>query len=115
MDLSKPTCLQGIYDFSGCGLDSPVAMQGATYTVPEDRRAQLVYFRAGNSSSSLINVVLLRDGNPLRYFPVGAQASQHVALAVMEDLNPDCVIELQIAAPEKSAGVLVVDVGFVEI
>ena len=44
-----------------------------TYTVPHDREAQLVYFRAGNASPHLIYVVIMRDGEPMRYFPIGAE------------------------------------------
>ncbi len=115
MDLSKPAYLQGIYEFSGSGLTQPTALDQASYTVPYDKRAQLIYFRAGNSSDSLINIVLVRDGEAMRYFPIGAKSTEHVSLAVVEDIAPDSVIELHVAAADKVSGTIVVDIGFVEI
>jgi len=115
MDLSTPAFLQGVYSFSGSGLETPSTLEGAVYQVPYDKRAQLIYFRAGNSADALINLILLRDGKPMRYFPIGAKASLHVSLAVVEDLSPESTLELQVAAPEGIDGIAVVDIGFVEI
>ena len=41
----------------------------------------------------------MRDGVPMRYFPIGAKADVHVPLRVVEDLEGGTVIELQLAAP----------------
>lgn len=76
---SQPRFLQGAFSFEGRGLTEPVALDGGlAYTVPSDRRAQLVYFRGGNSSAELIYALLARDGEPMRYFPIGARAACHV-------------------------------------
>ena len=115
MDLSKPVFLHGAFNFIGKGLEAPVKADGATYQVPFDRRAQLIYFRAGNSADSLINIVLYRNGRPMRYFPLGAKSAMHVPMAVVEDLTPESKLEFKIAAPEGVAGTAVVDIGFVEI
>jgi assimilatory nitrate reductase catalytic subunit len=112
---SNPKFLQGVFAFEGRGLDTPVLVDPSmTYTVPHDREAQLVYFRAGNASSQLIYVAIMRNGAPMRYFPIGAQAGTHVALRVVEDLLADTRLELFVGAPE-GPGQLVVDLGLVEI
>jgi hypothetical protein len=85
-----------------------------TYTVPADKRGQLIYFRAGNSSTELVYLVLTRDGKPMRYFPVGAKSSVHVQLAVVEDIFPESKLALLLGAPEGAAGTVVVDVGIFE-
>ena len=51
----------------------------------------------------------------MRYFPVGAKSSIHVALAVLEDLSPGSVIEVVASAPKGVKSVAVLDVGFMEI
>ena len=46
-----PRFLHGAYGFVGDGYDSPKLLDAAlVYTVPSDKRAQLIYLRAGNSS-----------------------------------------------------------------
>ena len=41
----------------------------------------------------------MRDGKPMRIFPIGAKAAMHVPLAVVEDLMPDSKVEVFVAAP----------------
>jgi assimilatory nitrate reductase catalytic subunit len=62
----------------------------------------------------LIIAVLMRDGVPMRYFPIGAKSDVHVPLRVVEDIEGGSVIELQIAAPLGVSGSVVVDLGLVE-
>jgi assimilatory nitrate reductase catalytic subunit len=112
---SSAKFLQGVYAFEGRGLQTPFLLDASmTYTVPRDREAQLVYFRAGNASPKLIYAMIMRDGVPMRYFPIGAEASTHVPLRVVEDLLADTRLELFVAASE-GPGQLVVDLGLVEI
>jgi assimilatory nitrate reductase catalytic subunit len=112
---STPRFMQGVFAFEGRGLQTPFLLDPAmTYTVPHDREAQLVYFRAGNASPHLIYVVIMRNGEPMRYFPIGAEAATHVPLRVVEDLLADTELELFVAAPE-GPGEIVVDLGLVEI
>jgi len=113
---TTPRFLQGVYAFTGHGLDKfgPVG-GGLVYTVPADKRAQLIYLRAGNSSGALITLVLMQDGKPMRYFPVGSHGTTHVPLAVVEDLEPDTKVELVIGALAGESGMVVVDVGLIEI
>ena len=82
---------------------------------PGDRRAQMIYFRGGNSASEMVVVVLTRDGKPMRTFPIGAKGAVHVPLVVVEDLEPETRLELLVAAPSGTGGTLALDVGLVEI
>ncbi len=113
---STPRFLQGVFAFEGKGLDQPVPLDGAPgYVVPSGVVAQAVYFRGGNASAELVCVVLMRDGKPMRYFPIGAKSDVHVPLRVVEDLPGGTVVELQAAAPIGVTGELVVDLGLVEV
>ena len=114
--LEKPVFLQGVFPYGGMGLTNPRPfVPELTYKVAEDKRAQLVYFRAGNPTDDLIYVLFKRNGKPMRYFPVGAKAATHVELAVIEDLEPGTSLEVLIAAPENVFASLVLDIGLVEI
>lgn len=113
---STPRFLQGVVPFTGAGIEKHALLdQALTYTVPPGGVAQPVYFRGGNTSDELVVVVLVRDGAPMRYFPVGARADVHVPLRVVEDLEADSVVELHVSAPEGVTGHLVVDLGLVEL
>ncbi len=113
--IPKPRFIQGMFSFTGRGLASPHPLDdGARYVVPGDKRAQLIYMRAGNSSDSLVCLVLTRDGKPIRYFPIGAKAGVHVPLAVVEDIFPESKIQVLVAAPEGVSGTVVVDIGLLE-
>ena len=111
---STPRILTGMHEFTGAGYGTPVSL-GLTYSVPADRRAQMIYFRAGNSTAEMVSVVLMRDGKPMRAFPIGAKGAVHVPLAVVEDLPPDTRLEMMVAAPAGTGGTLALDVGLVEI
>lgn len=114
--LEKPVFLQGLFPFEGAGLNKPRAVQPElSYKVPFDKRTQLIYFRAGNPTGELIYVLFKRNSRPMRYFPIGAKASVHVELAVVEDLEPDTVLDLLVAAPEGVGGSVLIDIGLVEI
>lgn len=107
--------LQGSYPFKGCGLDQPVRLsESLGYEVPLDKRAQLLYFRAGNSTDALIYVVLMQNDNPKRYFPIGAKADSHVTLAITEDIEPGNRFDVFIGAPEYLSGWLILDIGLME-
>lgn len=113
---AKPRFLNGAYAFSGTGYDKLALLSDKlVYKVPEDKRTQLIYLRAGNSCDELIYLVLMRAGAPMRYFPVGAKGSEHVQLAVVEDLFPDTKLEVFFAAPNGARGTIVVDIGLLEI
>jgi hypothetical protein len=113
---SAPKFLQGFFTFTGAGYETPALIsESLNYTVPGTRRAQLIYFRGGNSSAEMITVLLVRDGTPIRYFPIAGTGAVHVPLAVVEDLEPETKITLTVAAPRGTAGTLVVDVGLIEI
>src|SRR5882724_3489417 len=114
--ISKPVFLQGIYSFEGAGFDKPALLHaGLTYTVPPGVTSQPLYFRGGNDTDELVTLVLVRDGTPMRYFPIGARATTHVALAVVEDIEDSSTLELRLAAREGLTGTVVVDLGLVEV
>ncbi|MDQ3154533.1 MAG: molybdopterin oxidoreductase [Actinomycetota bacterium] len=113
---STPRFLQGIFPFEGQGVDKLVLLhESLRYSVPAGIITQPLYFRGGNTTDELITVVLVRDGAPMRYFPIGARAGTHVALAVVEDIEDGSVLELQVAAREGLSGTVVVDLGLVEV
>jgi hypothetical protein len=67
--LERPAFIQGLFAFEGLGLDKPVAFAArALYQVPADKRAQTVYFRAGNPSAEMIYLVLTAGGRPCGAF-----------------------------------------------
>jgi hypothetical protein len=87
----------------------------ATYKVPFDKRAQLIYLRAGNSTPDMIYVSLNRGGHPIRYFPVGAKGAIHVPLSIVEDMDPESELELCVGASEGVDGAVLIDMGVLEI
>jgi hypothetical protein len=113
---ATPRFLNGVYSFKGNGYDKPTALDDKlVYAVPSDKRAQLIYLRAGNSSGELVYLALMRDGKPMRYFPIGAKCSEHVPLAVVEDLFPETKLAVVLAAPAGTTGHLVLDIGLLEV
>ncbi len=113
---SKPQFLNGVYSFASAGYEKVAPLdEKLVYVVPSDRRAQLIYLRAGNSSKEMIYLVLMRDGVPMRYFPIAAQGAEHVSLAVVEDLEPETRVEVFFAGPSGTQGSLVIDIGLLEI
>jgi hypothetical protein len=114
--LEQPVFIQGHYAFEGKGLETPLPLEpAAIYVVPRDKRAQMIYFRGGNSAPEMIYVLLLRNQKPMRYFAIGAKGAIHVPLAVVEDLHPDTVLEVFLAAPAGVTGSAILDIGLVEI
>ena len=57
----------------------------------------------------------MQNGKPARTFPIGAKASMHVPLAVVEDLQPDTTIEVFFGAAPRVTGTLALDLGIIEI
>jgi assimilatory nitrate reductase catalytic subunit len=113
---STPRFLQGVFPITGEGLAKPAPIDPVLrYTVPSGQTAQALYFRGGNSTGELVYVLLLRDGEPMRWFPIGARGDCHVPLRVVEDLPGGSVVELHAAAPEGVTGEVVVDLGLVEV
>ena len=108
--------LQGVFPVTGQGLDKLEQLDPSlAYAVPEGHRAQVLYVRGGNSSDELVVLVLVRDGVPMRWFPIGAKGDVHVPLRVVEDLPGGSVVTLHVAAPDGVTGELVVDLGLVEV
>ena len=113
---STPRFLHGVYPITGEGLGKPGPLDPALwYQVPEGKTAQALYFRGGNSTGELVYLLLVRDGEPMRWFPIGAKGDCHVPLRVVEDLDGGTVVELHAAAPVGVVGEVVIDLGLVEI
>jgi hypothetical protein len=111
-----PKFIQGVFTFRGAGLNRPASLTpAATYAVPFDKRAQLIYLRLGNASSELVYLALNRGGKSMRLFPVGAKQAIHVPLSIVEDVDPESELELCVGAPEGFEGALVIDMGVLEI
>jgi len=114
--LEKASFIQGVFSFEGRGLERPAALRpDAAYNVPPDKRAQLIYLRAGNPEPELIYLLVSLNGRPCRYFPVGARAGLHIPLAIVEDLPPEGRLEVTVGAPEGLRGSVMLDMGLVEI
>ena len=110
-----PKFLQGVCKFEGHGLDKPASLNPKlAYTVPSDKRARPLYFRAGNSSSEMVYLVLMRNDKPMRYCPIGAKSGIDVGFHVVEEVPSGTVLEVCFAAPESVQGSFVVDVGLAE-
>jgi hypothetical protein len=113
---STPHFLNGAFPFEGTGYTTPTLLDPSlVYVVPADKRAQLIYLRGGNSSGELAYLTLMQDGKAARIFPIGAKASTHVPLAVVEDLQPDTKIEVFFGAAPGVSGTLILDLGIIEI
>lgn len=112
---SQPKFMNGVYSFVGSGYEklAPVSDK-LTYMVPPDKRAQLIFLRVGNSCAEMIYLVFMKDGTPMRYFPVGAKNVLHVSLAVVEDIAPETKLQVFFAAPAAVQGSLVIDIGLLE-
>jgi hypothetical protein len=116
MALETSKFIQGVYGFNGAGLKQAVPLSPAIkYAVPFDKRTQLIYLRAGNSTDQLVYLVLMRNEQPMRYFPIGAKGAVHVPLAIVEDIDPEAQLELLIGAPEGVSGSVLIDMGLVEV
>ena len=108
--------IQGVFTYEGRGFTEPVALAPhADYVVPAGKRAHLVYCRVGNPAAELICLILKRDGQLTRYFPVGAKAGAQMPHALVDDLLANSEIEVVIAAPEGLRSTVLIDMGFVEI
>ena len=113
---STPKFLNGVFSFVGAGYEKPMLLSDKlTYSVPPDKRTQLIYYRGGNSSDEMVYLVMMRDGVPMRYFAVGARSGMSISLNVIEDLCPETKLELLFGAPAGATGYVVIDVGLVEI
>ncbi|MGV9673340.1 MULTISPECIES: molybdopterin oxidoreductase [unclassified Gordonia (in: high G+C Gram-positive bacteria)] len=114
-DASTPRFLQGRFPFTGNGFDSLAPIdESLTLTVSDGKTLQAVYFRGGNSSNELVTVTLLRNGVPVRYFPIGAKGTTHVPLRLVEDFDAGEVVELHVTADKDTTGTLIIDLGLVE-
>ena len=111
-----PRFVQAVRTFTGAGLDDFRSFDPPLrYTVPEDAAAQCVYFRGGNSADELVCVVLTRDDEPFRLFPIGAKESVHIPLRITEDLLTETTLELHVSAPQGVTGSVVLDLGILEL
>jgi len=114
--LENPRFIQGVFSFEGRGLERPEPLKPeVVYKVPRDRRAQLIYFRAGNSAPEMVYLVLRQNERPMRFFPIGAKSATHVPLAIVEDISPEARVDVTVAAPEGAVGMVMLDIGLMEV
>jgi hypothetical protein len=114
--LENPRFIQGVFAFEGRGFERPEPLRpDASHEVPRDRRAQIVYLRAGNSAPEMVYLVIRQNERPIRYFPIGAKSATHVPLAIVEDIMPEARIDILIGAPEGVRGTMILDLGWVEV
>ena len=59
----------------------------------------------------MISLVLMRDGKPMRYFPIGAKARNTCALALVEDLFPETKLDA-VPRARRASGTVIVDFGW---
>ncbi len=112
---ATPRFLQGVFPFVGRGLfDLAPLDDSLIYTVPDGKKTQFVYFRAGNACDALVYFAVAVNGTPIRYFPVGPNADIHVVLAIMEPHAASETMSILIAAPRGATGTMIVDAGLVE-
>lgn len=108
----KPILLQTILAFEGRGLTRPLPLE-LRYRVPAGKTAGLFYVRAGSTVSGMVNLSIVRDGVPMRFFPLAADSTIHVSLAIVEDLPGGTRIEVHAAG--EGSGTLIIDVGLLEV
>ncbi len=114
MTRTIPRFLQGTFNFKGRGLDEPIPLDGLSYEVPENAESKVVYFRAGNSSDDVVNLVLLRDGETMRMFPLGMKSSIHFPMAIQESLPPHTKLQIVLKAAAGLPGSVFIDIGLME-
>lgn len=114
MTQTIPRFLQGTFNFKGRGLDTQIPLDGLSYEVPQHAQSKVVYFRAGNSSDDVVNLVLLRDGKTMRLFPLGMKSSMHFPLAIQEYLPPHTKLQIALTAADGLPGSVFIDIGLME-
>ncbi len=60
-----------------------------------------------------MNVILLKDGKVMRYFPISAGGAMHVPLSIVDELEPGT--EITVAAAGEGSGTLILDIGVLEV
>ena len=83
----------------------PTSARSSSTSAPATRAPELIY------------LVLMRDGKPMRYFPIGAKASDpRAARRRRGHLIPDTKLELLLARAARAwPAIVVIDIGLVEI
>ena len=95
------------------GLDRPVSLRPEiTYKVPFDKRAQLIYLRAGNSLGEMIYLVLSRGKTaPCAISRSARRAPSTFSWRSWRTSIPESVLDLSVGAPEGQSASVVIDIG----
>lgn len=110
-----PRFMQGVFPFVGRGIvDLGVINHELSYEVPKGKTVEALYIRAGNSSEALIYIALVANGKPIRYVPLGPSGTEHIPLAIVETHPAGTLLEVWIGAPKNLTGMVVLDIGLVE-
>lgn len=106
----SPVLLQGIFEFLATGLKTPQLLSPKLrYTVPQGCVAGIRFFRAGIICEKMVCLSTVVNGMPHRLIPIAANASEHIAFAMVEPLCAGSELEIHIAAD--APGTAIVDVG----
>ncbi|HEX8551513.1 MAG TPA: sigma-70 family RNA polymerase sigma factor [Abditibacteriaceae bacterium] len=109
----KPVILRGIFEFEATGLKNlELLSPKLRYLVPAGRVLGIRYVRAGVSCDKLVCLATVVNGDIHRLFPLAANSSMHVPLAIVEPLSVGNEIEIHIASD--APGTAIIDVGFLE-
>jgi len=112
MSEGTPVLLQTIATFEGRGLTNPTPLD-LRYRVPKGRTAGMLYFRAGSTVAGMVNISIMRDGKLMRYFPVAPNGSVHISLAIVEEISGGSLIEIYAAG--EGSGMIILDIGYLEV
>lgn len=113
---AHPRFIQGIFPFIGAGITERLSLaQEAEYLVPKDCQAEVLYLRAGNHSQEIVYLTLCADSRAIRYFPLGKGGAMHIPLAIIEAHPAGTCLSLQISAVRGESGVVILDLGLLEV
>ena len=106
----RPVLLQGVFDFAATGLKTPELLSPKlSYTVPAGCVVGIRFVRAGVSCEKMAYLSTVVNGDVHRLFPIAANSTMHVSLAIVEPIIAGSQIEIHIAA--EAPGTAIVDIG----
>jgi hypothetical protein len=114
--VAVPRFIQGLFPFVGTGLTEALDLgPEASYEVPSDCSAEVIYLRAGNPTDELIYLILCKDQRPIRYFPLSKNEAIHISLAIQETHSARTLLSIKLGATRGLKGNLVLDLGLIEV
>ncbi len=109
----RPVLLQGVFDFPATGLKAPQLLSPRLrYVVPPGTVAGIRFLRVGVTCDSMVCISTVVNGLTHRLFPIAPNSAAHVPFAIVEPLVAGSEVEIHVASDKP--GVLVIDVGCLE-